>query len=164
MVNPREHPDWVPFDRSDATPVIELLRTVAEAADPGEHGDGVEVVVDSPKPSWLADLFGRADHVQARIIVTKSGGEVTYPFDVHLISDRGGSAARKAGRELVGPGRGWATSDTDGRAYLVRKGKPHDPLDWVTLAKGTMTALGALAGRVKDRGWRVRIDRSVRRS
>jgi hypothetical protein len=157
-------PGWVQFHRSDATPVIELLRTVADARDPGEHGDGVEVVVESPKPSWLADLFGRADHVQARIIVTKCGGEVTYPFDVHLVSDRGGNAARRAGQDLVGPGKGWATSDTDGRAYLVRKGHPHDPPDWTILAGGTMTALGVLAGRVKDKGWRVRIDRSVRRS
>jgi hypothetical protein len=164
MAGPHERPDWVRFHRRDATPVIELLRTVADARDPGEHGDGVEVVVESPKPGWLADLLGRADYVQARIIVTKSGGEVTYPFDVHLISDRGGGAARRAGRGLVGPGKGWATSDTDGRAYLVRKGGPQDPLDWATLASGTMTALGVLAGRVKDNGWRVRVDRAVRRS
>jgi hypothetical protein len=157
-------PGWVQFHRQDATPVVDLLRTVADARDAGEHGDGVEVVVESPKPSWLADLFGRADHVQARIIVTKSGGEVTHPVDVQLISDRGGRAARRAGRGLVGPGRGWATSNTDGRAYLVRKGRPHDPVDWTALAGGTMTALGVLAGRVKDKGWRVRVDRAVKRA
>ncbi|HZN72228.1 MAG TPA: hypothetical protein VFC00_11195 [Micromonosporaceae bacterium] len=157
-------PGWVQFHRQDATPIVDLLRTVADAHDAGEHGDGVEVVVESPKPSWLADLFGRADHVQARIIVTKTGGEVAYPVDVQLISDRGGRAARRAGRELVGPGQGWATSNTDGRAYLVRKGRAHDPVDWTTLAGGTMTALGVLAGRVKDKGWRVRVDRAVKRA
>src|SRR2546423_711443 len=42
-------PDWVEFRRSDATAVIELVRRVAGAADPGEHGDGVEGVIAAPR-------------------------------------------------------------------------------------------------------------------
>jgi hypothetical protein len=153
----------VRFHRLDPTPVVELLRRVADTRDAGEHGDGVEVVVESPRPRWWMDLFGRADQVQARIIVTKAGGEVAYPFDVRLVSDHGGRAARRAGNGLVGPGQGWATSITDGEAYLVRKGRPGAAPDWPSLAGGAMTAAKTLAGKVSDRGWRVRVDRSIRR-
>ena len=151
------------FHREDTTPVVELVRRVAQARDPGEHGDGVEVVVESPAAGKLADLLGRADSVQARIIVTKAGGEVTYPFDVQLVSEGGGEAARRAGASLVGPGRSWATSETDGRAFIVHKGRPGAEPDWSELTAGTVTALVALAGEVGDEGWRARVDRAVRR-
>ena len=144
--------------------MVELLRGAADVRDSGAYGDGVEVVVESPRPGWWADLFGRADHVQARIIVTKVGGDVSYPFDVHLIADGGGRAAHRAGRGLVGPGRGWATSVTAGEAFLVRKGRPDEPPDWLTLAAGTLAAMKTLAGRVPDRGWKVRVDRALQRA
>ncbi|HET8683044.1 MAG TPA: hypothetical protein VFM54_14425 [Micromonosporaceae bacterium] len=156
-------PGWVAFHRRDTTPVVELVRRVAEARDPGEHGDGVEVVVESPAAGRLADLLGRADSVQARIIVTKVGGEVAYPFDVRLVSEDGAEAARRAGASLVGPGRGWATSETDGEAFLVHKGRPGAGPDWAELTAGTVTALVTLAGEVGDEGWRARVDRAVRR-
>jgi hypothetical protein len=39
---------WSTFRRSDARRVVDLVRAVADAHDPGEHGDGVEVVVEAP--------------------------------------------------------------------------------------------------------------------
>src|SRR5918992_2547846 len=89
--------DWVTFDRRDPAAVVELVRSVAATADPGEYGDGVEVVVEAPAPSFLRDIFG-AEPASAHIAVTKPGGEVGYPFHVRLVSDQGGHAGRLAPR------------------------------------------------------------------
>src|SRR5262245_50652723 len=50
-------PDWVKFKRSDTSAVIALVKAVAEANDPGEHGDGVEVVIEAPRKGWFGRLF-----------------------------------------------------------------------------------------------------------
>jgi hypothetical protein len=168
-------PEWVEFSRADAGAVIDMVRAVAEARDPGAHGDGVEVVIEAPRLRWLARLWskirllgagrlgpgrwidadGRPD--QARIIVTKHGGEVTYPFDVQLVTDEGGRAARKI---PVRPG--WARSNSAGVAFAIQKGRAGAPYSWGDLVGGAIAALMALRGNAPDEGWRARIeDRSV---
>ncbi|MGE5828313.1 MAG: hypothetical protein ACM30G_08095, partial [Micromonosporaceae bacterium] len=57
---------WVTFRRSDATAVIGMVRAVAAGHDAGEHGDGVEGVVETPRPGWLARRLGR-QRAQARM-------------------------------------------------------------------------------------------------
>jgi len=60
------------FQRSDATVVVELVRRVADTADPGEHGDGVQVVIEAPRRGWPGRLVDDGLPEQARIAVTKS--------------------------------------------------------------------------------------------
>src|SRR5882757_1118669 len=111
-------PEWIEFARGDADVVIAMVRAVARAADPGEFGDGVEVVVEAPKPGFFAGLFGDHEPDQARIVVTKTGGQVRYPFCVQLVTDHGGRAAHRLPRL-----RGWAVSESAGLAFLVQKGR-----------------------------------------
>jgi hypothetical protein len=151
---------WVGFRRADAGAVVAMVRAVAEAGDPGEHGDGVEVVVEAPRRGWLSRLFdrdGRPDH--ARIVVTKAGGEVGYPFDIQLVTNAGGRAAR---RVPVTPG--WARSNSAGLAFVIQKGSAGRPYAWDELVAG---AIGALSWqrrrRTPERGWRAAVDRSIRR-
>jgi hypothetical protein len=164
--------DWIEFGRADASAVIEVVRAIADAADPGEHGHGVEVVVEPPRPGWLSGLFGGADvGDHARIVVTKAGGRVDYPFHVQLVTSAGAGAAYRVPRMP-----GWAASRSAGLAFLMLKGVPersagvvtYAPLrryDWAALVGGTVVALAALQGRDPDEGtWRARVDRAVRRS
>lgn len=155
-------PEWVQFRRSDATKVVALVRAIAEAADPGEYGDGVEVVIEVPRRGWFRRLFafrglfddGRPE--QARIGVTKAGGEVRYPFHVQLVTDAGGTAAHRVPRSA-----GWATSNSAGLAFLVQKGRPDGHYAWAELVSGTVRALSALRPDAKEKGWRAAVDRAV---
>ncbi len=150
---------WVAFRRSDATAVIGLVRAVAEAADPGEHGDGVEVVVETPRLGLLAGLFRDRVPDQARVVVTRAGGVVGYPFSIQVVSEHGGRAAR-----LVPARPGWATSDSAGLAFVVQKGRPGTRYDWGGLVGGAVAALCALQGDLPDEGWRAMVDRAVQRT
>ena len=148
---------WVAFRRSDATAVIGMVRSVAAAHDAGEHGDGVEVVVETPRPGWLARRLGR-QRAQARLVVTKGVGIVAYPFDIQLITEHDGASARR-----VGARRGWATSTSAGLAFLIQKGREGDRFDFAGLVGGAVAALSTLRPRAGEHGWRARIDRSVYR-
>lgn len=160
-------PGWVGFRRTDAGAVVDMVRTVAEARDAGTHGHGVEVVIEAPQRGWLHRLLferdGKPD--QARIIVTKYGGEVRYPFDVQLVTDAGGRAARR-----VPVPHGWARSNTAGLAYVIQKGGPGTAYAWPDLVAGAIDALCAIrrqplrrSQKPPERGWRATVDRSVRR-
>jgi len=149
---------WTDFRRSDATAVIDMVRAVAAAADAGEHGDGVEVVIETPPPGRLAKLLRRRRRAQARVVVTKAGGIVAYPFDIQLVTEHDGKAARR-----VGPRQGWATSDSAGLAFLIQKGPKGARPDFDELVGAAVTALAKLRPRTSERGWRARIDRSVAR-
>jgi hypothetical protein len=152
-------PAWIEFRRADASAVVDMVRAVAEAKDPGEYGDGVEVVVEAPRKGWLGRLLDRDGlSEQARIVVTKPGGEVTYPFDIQLVTDRGGRAA-----DDVPVRRGWARSNSDDRAYLIQKGQPGTPYSWGDLVGGAVAALCALREDAPDEGWRASVDRGIRR-
>ncbi len=163
-------PEWIEFRRSDAGAVIEVVRGIADAADPGVHGFGVEVVIEPPRPGWLAGLFGGRDSGnQARIVVTKAGGEVGYPFHVQLVTEYGADAARRVPRVP-----GWAASRSAGLAFLMLKGIPEEsagivryaPIrryDWATLVGGAVAALAALHGDPPDAHWRARVDRAILR-
>jgi hypothetical protein len=149
----------VEFSVADASAVVEMVRTVAESRDGGVHGHGVEVVIEAPRLRWLArlrDSDGRPD--QARIAVTKFGGEVAYPFDVLLITGEGGRAAQ---RVPVRPG--WARSSSAGLAYVIQKGRPGAPYSWGDLVGGAVGALLALRDDDPVEGWRAAIDRGVHR-
>lgn len=148
---------WVEFDRGDPTAAVALVRLVAGTGDPGEHGDGVEVVVEAPRPRLLADLFG-AEPASARIAVTGPTGRVGYPFHIELRSDRGGRAAR-----VLRAPPGWATSNSAGRAFLMQKGRAGAAFDWAGLVAGAVWALSTLRPDARDGGWRAAIDRAVRR-
>ncbi len=156
-------PGWVAFQRSDASIVIEMVREVAASRDPGEHGEGVEVVIEAPRPSFFRWLVGDHEPDQARIAVTKAGGLVRYPFHIQLITDHGGNAAHRLPRLP-----GWATSNTAGMAFLMRKGEPgyqarHQRYDWATLVGGAVAAMSVLRPDADDAGWRAMIDRAIRR-
>lgn len=150
--------EWVVFDRRDLDAVVELVRSVAATADPGEYGDGVEVVIEAPAPSFLRDIFG-AEPASARIAVTKPGGEVGYPFHVRLVSDQGGDAGRRAPRR-----DGWAISNSAGLAFLMQKGAAGASYDWADLVEGAIAALTALRTDAGDSGWRAAVDRTVFRA
>src|SRR5256714_14711663 len=147
------------FPRADAGRVVELVRAVAESADPGEHGDGVEVVIEVPRKGWFRRLFDDGVPEQARIGVTKPGGEVRYPFHVHLVTDEGGAAARRLPRWP-----GWAVSNSAGLAFLVQKGPPGAGYDWTGLVGGALAALSTLRPDADDDGWRASVDRAIQRN
>ncbi|MGE5830670.1 MAG: hypothetical protein ACM30G_20220 [Micromonosporaceae bacterium] len=148
---------WVTFRRSDATAVIGMVRAVAAGHDAGEHGDGVEVVVETPRPGWLARRLGR-QRAQARMVVTKGVGIVAYPFDIQLVTEHDGAGAHR-----VGARRGWATSNSAGLAFLIQKGREGDRFDFAGLVGGAVAALSTLRPRARDNGWRARVDRSISR-
>jgi hypothetical protein len=151
---------WVEFRRSDARSVIDLVRAVADARDAGEHGHGVEVVVEAPRISWVRGLFNHDDRLaQARIVVTRAGGALGYPFDIQLVTAYGGKAAHRLD---VRPG--WAVSNSDGLAFLIQKGHPGARFDFRGLVGGALTALSELRRDPKDKGWRARVDRAVLRT
>jgi hypothetical protein len=152
-------PDWVEFRRSDASAVIAMVRAIAESADPGEHGDGVEVVIEAPRPGLLDRLFGDHQPDQARIAVTRVGGEVRYPYNVQLVTDHGADAAHR-----VPPLSGWAASRSAGLAFLVQKGGSADRPNWAGLVGGAVAALSALRPDAGDRGWKAAVDRAVDRA
>ncbi len=147
----------MPFRRSDPAKVVELVRTVADARDPGEHGQGVEVVVEAPRQRWWRALFNRDDTLaQARIVVTRDGGEVRHPFDIQLVTAHGADAAHRLGRRT-----GWAVSNSNGQAFLIQKGPRPDYAELVT---GAVEALAKLRRQPRDGGWRARVDRAITRS
>jgi hypothetical protein len=150
---------WVKFARTDAGAVVALVRAVAEAADPGDHGDGVEVVIEAPRKGWFRRLFDDRTPEQARIGVTKPGGEVRYPFHIQLVTDRGGAAVRRLPRTP-----GWATSNSAGLAFVIQKGPPEARPDWAGLVDGAIGALSVLRRDASDRGWRAMVDRTVQRA
>lgn len=162
-------PVWVEFTRTDATAVIDMVRRVAESRDPGAHGEGVEVVIEAPRRGFFSGLFdgkvfdgglfGKNPREQARIGVTRPGGEVRYPFHVNLVTGHGGAAAH-----LVPRVPGWARSNSAGLAFLVQKGRSGDRYDWAALVGGAVAALSALRGAPPERGWRASIDRAIQRS
>lgn len=161
-------PGWIEFHRADAGVVIEAVRAIAESRDPGLHGFGVEVVIEPPRPGWLAGLFGGRDASdQARIVVTKAGGVVGYPFHVQLVTEHGAEAARR-----VPHLPGWAASRSAGLAFLMLKAEPANGrtatvttgFDFAGLVGGAVLALEALRGEVPDGLWRARVDRAIRRT
>ena len=145
------------FRRTDLIAVVELVRGVAEVADPGEHGDGVEVVIEAPRKGWVGRLLDDGQPEQARIAVTKFGGAVRYPFHVQLVTDHGGAAARRLPRVP-----GWAVSNSNGLAFLIQKGTG-ERWDWAALVGGAVAALSALRPDADEDGWRAGVDRAVRR-
>ncbi|GAB3859800.1 hypothetical protein ACFPIJ_28420 [Dactylosporangium cerinum] len=148
---------WVPFRRSDTAKVVDLVRAVADARDPGEHGEGVEVVLEAPRTRWWRALFNRDDALaQARIVVTRDGGAVRHPFDIQLVTAHGADAAHRLGRRT-----GWAVSNSNGLAFLIHKGP--DP-DFGELVTGAVEALAKLRRQPRDGGWRARVDRGITRS
>jgi len=155
---------WVPFRRSDTAQVVDLVRAVAAARDPGEHGQGVEVVVEAPRERlwrgrWWRVLFNRDGALaQARIVVTRDGGEVRYPFDIQLVTAHGADAAHRLGRRT-----GWAVSNSNGLAFLIQKGTVPGA-DFEELVTGAVEALAMLRRQPRDGGWRARVDRGVTRS
>jgi hypothetical protein len=141
-----------------------MVRSVAESGDPGEHGEGVEVVIEAPRRGIISGLFDGAPldgnpREQARIAVTKAGGEVRYPFHVNLVTGFGGNAAHR-----VGALPGWARSNSAGQAFLVQKGRPGSTPDWAGLVEGAVTALAALRRRPPEDGWRATVDRTTSRA
>lgn len=146
------------FHRHEFGAVVDLVRGVASAHDPGEYGDGVEVVIEAPGPTFLRDIFG-ADPASARIAVTKPGGEVAYPFHVRLLSDQGGNAGRRVPRRP-----GWASSNSAGLAFIMQKARPDGAFDWADLVAGAIEALTALRTDAPDTGWRAAVDRAVFRA
>jgi len=147
----------VEFRRTDLIAVVELVRGVAEVADPGEHGDGVEVVVEAPRRGWLGRVLDDGLPEQARIAVTKFGGAVRYPFHVQLVTDQGGRAADRLPRLP-----GWTVSNSGGHAFLMQKGEG-DRFDWAALVGGALAGLSALRPDAVDAGWRAGVDRGIRR-
>lgn len=150
--------DWVEFGRRDAYVVVAMVRAVAETADPGEYGDGVEVVIEAPGRGRLAGLFGDHEPDQARIVVTGAGGEVGYPFSIQLVTDDGAKAAQRLPRAT-----GWTRSNCAGLAFLMRKGGPDDAPDWFGLVRGALGALSTLRPDAGDDGWKARVDRTIDR-
>ncbi|GIH17024.1 hypothetical protein [Rugosimonospora africana] len=150
--------DWVPFRRPDTYVVVAMVRAVAETADPGEYGDGVEVVIEVPRRGWLASIFGDHEPDQARIVVTRPGGEARYPFSIQLVTDDGAKAAVK-----LPSTRGWVRSNCAGRAFLMQKGEPDQAPDWFGLVRGAIDALTTLRPDAGDDGWKVRVDRAIDR-
>lgn len=151
---------WVQFRRTDPVVVIEMVRAVADSADPGEHGDGVEVVIEAPRLRWWRRLFRDWTPDQARIVVTRAAGEVSYPFSVQLVSDEGRRAARRAQRRT---GTGWAASNSAGLNFLVQKGQPGQAFDWNGLVAGSISGLDALTRKLPEAGWRATVERAIKR-
>lgn len=150
----------ITFRTSSLAPVVSLVESVAAARDPGDHGHGVEVVIESPRTRWWKALFNHDDRVaEARIVVTRPGGEVGYPFSVQLVTAYGADAAHR-----LLPPPGWARSRSAGLAFLIQKGRPGALPDYTALVTGTVNALIALRRHPRRSGWRARIDRSVHRS
>ena len=103
-------------------------------------------------------VFGDHEPDRARIVVSRPGGEVRYPYSVQLVTDHGADAAHR-----VPPLRGWAASNSAGLAFLVQKGRPADPPDWAGLVGGAVAALSALRPDAGDHGVKAAIDRAIER-
>lgn len=133
---------------------------MAAARDPGLHGHGVEVVVEAPRKKWWQALFNEDEELaQARIVVTRAGGAVRYPFDIQLVTAYGANAAHRVDRRP-----GWAASNSAGLAFLIQKGGPGARFDWSALVGGAVAALVELRHDVAETGWRVRVDRAIHRT
>jgi hypothetical protein len=132
-----------------------MVRAIAEAGDPGEYGHGVEVVIEPPRAGLLDR---RGARVQARIVVSRAGGEVGYPFDIQLITSYGGRAAHR-----VGARPGWCVSNSAGLAFLIQKGRPGQRYDFGGLVGAAVAALSELRGKRPETGWRAMVDRTVHR-
>jgi hypothetical protein len=149
---------WIGFSSGDPAVVVALVRTVAARHDPGEHGDGAEVVIETPRPGWFGRRVLRRGRAQARLVVTTAGGAVGYPFEVQLVSEHGGRAAR-----LVGAGPGWAVSNSAGLAFLIQKGADSAGFDFAGLVATAVGALRRLRPMADNAGWRAMVDRGIAR-
>jgi hypothetical protein len=173
---PRGTVTWSAFRRRDLSALTRIVRDVAESRDPGVHGHGVEVVVESPRRHWWGRAFDRTPRDSARIAVTGEGGSVGYPIHVRLTTGFGAEATRHVDRRDR-----WATSVTavtavtppdhrhpaGGEAILMLKrgtvnGYALDDAA-AEVASGTVAALADLHPFTPDRGWRVAVDRNVLR-
>jgi hypothetical protein len=166
---------WSAFRRRDVSGVVRIVHDIAARSDPGLHGHGVDVVLESPHRHWWGRLLDRVPRDQARIAVTREGGLARYPIHVRLRTGQGARAVRRIERRDR-----WATGTTtvtakgargpetgDGEATLVLKRglaggyRPDDAAREVVA--GTVSALLDLHPFTPDRGWRARVDRDVRR-
>lgn len=161
---------WTDFTRHDLARLVDEVRNVAVSGDRGEHGHGVEVLVESPPLHAWQRWFRRRprERDRAAIAVTNGRGVAKYPVHIRLYTTHGADAARKVDRRP-----GWATSNTVGQAILMMKaraathgaaaGLGTDPLDADELATGTVAALDDLHLFSPKKGWRFRVDRLVTR-
>lgn len=170
--------DWSAFRRHDLTALIAAVRAVAASGDPGAHGHGVEIVVESPALPWWQRLRDRRPRDSARIAVTGEAGSAGYPIHVRLVTGIGSGAARRVDRRDR-----WATSVTrmappegkhltathpDGAEAILMLKRGAMP-GWVIddaaaeVAAGTVAALDDLHPFSPKRGWRFIVDRDVRR-
>jgi hypothetical protein len=154
---------WTTFARADLRGLVETLLRVAASGDGGAFGFGIEVVVESPTPSWElspARWGPRHDPDRAHIALTDGHGRCGYPVHVRLFTRRGPQAGRHIDRRP-----GWATSNTAGQAILMMKAATAaDGYDAVELATGTVNALADLQRRERAGEWRFRVERAVIRT
>ncbi len=169
---------WSSFRRHELSALAATLRHVAESSDPGTHGHGVEIVVESPALRWWQRVRDRSPRDRARIAVTGEAGVTGYPIHVRLVTGIGADAVRRVDRRDR-----WATSVTTvappdgspaagahpagGEAILMLKRgtRPHyDVADAAAeVAAGTVAALDDLHPFSPSKGWRFTVDREVRR-
>jgi hypothetical protein len=173
-------PAWVTFRRRDPSELVRVVRDLAASADAGAYGHGVEVVVESPRLHWWHRFFDRVERDRARIAVTGPDGRAGYPIHVRLVTGFGTDAAGKVDRR-----DNWATSVTSMRPITPGTGAPphpHEAGEAIIMLKrgpgtgfdpaeaadevvaGTVAALADLHPFSPDRGWRARVDRTVRRT
>lgn len=154
-------PNWTPFTRRDLSSLIDELAVLADSADTGVYGFGVEFVIESPQLWWWQRMMRRRRRDQARIAVTDSHGHAGYPVHIRLYTTHGAAATRKIDRRP-----GWTTSNTHGQAVLMMKARAaaNGGYDAGELATGTVSALTDLHVREPKRGWRFRVDRNIVRA
>jgi hypothetical protein len=152
---------WTTFTRHDLTAVTDEVRRIAASGDAGQHGHGVEVVVESPPLRWWERRRQSRTRDHARIAVTDGQGRSGYPVHIRLFTTAGAAAVRKIDRRA-----GWATSNTRGEAILMMKARAATDggYDAAELVTGTVAALDDLHLRNPKRGWRFRVDRGVLRT
>jgi len=153
--------NWTTFTRRDLSALVAEVRRVASSGDAGRHGQGVEVVVESPPLRWWERRGQARTRDNARIAVTDGQGRAGYPVHIRLSTTHGAGATRKIDRRA-----GWTTSNTRGEAILMMKERAASDgaYDAVELVAGTVAALDDLHLRNPKRGWRFRVDRTVLRT
>jgi hypothetical protein len=169
---------WSGFRRHELSALMAAVRAVATAGEPGAHGHGVEIVVESPPLRWWQRVRDRSPRDQARIAVTGDAGAVGYPIHIRLVTRVGTGAVRRVERRDR-----WATSVTTvappddrhltrrhpvgGEAILMLKRGNAAGFDVgdaaAEVVTGTVAALDDLHPFSPTRGWRFRVDRDVRR-
>jgi hypothetical protein len=167
------------FRRRDLSAVTQIVREVTASGDPGMHGHGVEVVLESPRRRWWRRIIDRSARDRARIAVTGESGAVGYPIHVRLVTGFGAGATRRVDRR-----DGWATSVTtvapasaghpraaehpagaEAILMLKRGSVPgFEPVEAAAeVVEGTVAALADLHPFSPDRGWRAWVDRDILR-